>query len=97
MAEQRPLPSCGDCWYVFNFFVATMKLTSAIAGEIYFWRKDKSAAVHIVPPADDEEDKTVEVDCQTVGDGFILAVRSQDGVVRIWKAYEAQEPRSDTP
>ncbi|KAF8524631.1 hypothetical protein BU17DRAFT_84682 [Hysterangium stoloniferum] len=72
-------------------------LAVTIAGEIYFWRRDKDVAVHVVRAADNDEDEAVEVACKTVGNhDFTFAVRSQDGVVRIWKAYETQQAQFDT-
>ncbi|KAF8524660.1 hypothetical protein BU17DRAFT_84727 [Hysterangium stoloniferum] len=70
-------------------------LAVTIAGELYFWRRDRDVAVHVVRAADNDEDKTVEVGCKMVGNDFTFAVRSQDGVVRIWKAYETQQTSTD--
>ncbi|KAF8524666.1 hypothetical protein BU17DRAFT_84733 [Hysterangium stoloniferum] len=60
-------------------------------GQIYFWSKDREDPVHIIPASEKDEDKTVDVGCKPIGDDFTFATRSRDGVIRIWKAYEAQK------
>ncbi|KAF8515031.1 hypothetical protein BU17DRAFT_93914 [Hysterangium stoloniferum] len=71
-------------------------LAVTITGELYFWRRDRDVPVHIIRAADNEEDRTAEVSCKMVGNDFTFAVRSREGVVRIWKPYETQHTQSDT-
>ncbi|KAF8515030.1 hypothetical protein BU17DRAFT_93907 [Hysterangium stoloniferum] len=71
-------------------------LAVTITGELYFWRRDRDVPVHIIRAADNEEDRTAEVGCKMVGNDFTFAVRSREGVVRIWKPYETQHTQSDT-
>jgi hypothetical protein len=63
-----------------------------IEGEIYFWRRDRDEAVHTLETSMEHAGKPIEVACKPVGDDFMFAVRSQDGVVRIWKA-QGPSPR----
>ncbi|KAF8524665.1 hypothetical protein BU17DRAFT_84732 [Hysterangium stoloniferum] len=60
-------------------------------GQIYFWSKGRGDPVHIIPASEKDEDKTVDVGCKPIGDDFTFATRSRDGVIRIWKAYEAEK------
>ncbi|KAF8515037.1 hypothetical protein BU17DRAFT_93924 [Hysterangium stoloniferum] len=71
-------------------------LAVTITGELYFWRRDRDVPVHIIRAADNEEDRTAEVSCKMVGNDFTFAMRSREGVVRIWKPYETQHTQSDT-
>lgn len=56
-------------------------------GDICFWRQDREQIVHLISNPD-VGDKLLIVACNTAGEDFMFATKSEQGVIRVWKVTD---------